>query len=140
MARFECNDLAGLIMDLEELANMPDSVITDILNAEADIIVDAQKASARSMGVEDSGLTVSSIKKGKPKTTSKGKAIYVYPQGSRKRGNKTTRNAEIAFINEFGKHGQPARPFINTANEKGADKAVNAALKVYDDYLKTKKL
>lgn len=63
--------------------------------------------------------------------------MYVYPQGTNERGN---RNAEVAFINEFGKHGQPARPFIKTANEEAADTAVEAAAKVYDKYLKSKNL
>ncbi len=31
------------------------------------------------------------------------------------RGNTITRNAEIAFINEYGKRGQDARPFMKTA-------------------------
>ena len=35
--------------------------------------------------------------------------------GTRKRGNTITRNAEIAFVNEYGKRGQDARPFMKTA-------------------------
>ena len=66
--------------------------------------------------------------------------MSVYPQGSRKRGNTTTSNSEIAFINEFGKHGQPPRPFIQTANEKYADRAVDAAFDVYDEYLRSRNL
>lgn len=67
------------------------------------------------------------------------RAIYVSPKGTRSDGNKR-RNAEVAFVNEYGKAGQPARPFINTANEKSADAAVEAAAGVYDKYLKSKNL
>ena len=48
------------------------------------------------------------------------------------------RAAEVAFVDEFGKQGQPARPFIQTANEKAADPAIDAAARVYDDFLKSK--
>lgn len=68
-----------------------------------------------------------------------GRAIYVYPKGTRKHGNKR-RAAEVAFVNEFGKAGQPARPFIQTANEKAADAATDAAARVYDSFLKSKNL
>ena len=48
------------------------------------------------------------------------------------------RVAEIAFINEFGKKNQPARPFISQANESNAGAAVDAAADVYDRYLSSK--
>ena len=83
------------------------------------------------------GTTAASIKKGKIKRTGLDKSITVAPQGHNKRG---TRNAEVAFVNEFGKAGQPGRPFINTANEKKADSAVDAAAGVYDRFLKSKNL
>lgn len=140
MAKLEFNDIDGLILDMDELANMPDSVLTEMLNAEADIIVEAQKSKAMSMGVVDTGLTAASIQKGKQKKTNSGRSIYVYPKDSRTRNGRKTQNAEIAFINEFGKRGQPARPFIKAANEEKAGAAVEAAEKIYDDYLKSKNL
>ena len=73
----------------------------------------------------------------KLKKTSDGRAIYVYPKGTRRHGNKR-RAAEVAFVDEFGKQGQPARPFIQTANEKAADPATDAAARVYDGFLKSK--
>lgn len=39
-----------------------------------------------------------------------------------------------------GQKGQPARPFINTANARKGDEAVKAAAEVYDDFLKSKNL
>lgn len=138
MATIDIGDLEALCMDMKELANIPISVIDEMLNAEADIIIEAQKKSAVSMGVQDTGLSISSIGKGKPSTTIDGRVISVYPRGTRTRNGITTRNGEIAFINEFGKRGQPARPFIATANEQNADKAIDAAEQVYNNYLKTK--
>ena len=83
------------------------------------------------------GVTLESIKRGKVKTTKTGRVLHVYLQGVNKDGN---RNAEVAFINEFGKHGQPARPFIRDANEGSIDKAVDAAAEVYDKFLQSKGL
>lgn len=59
------------------------------------------------------------------------------PQGHNKRG---TRNAEVAFVNEFGKRGQPGRPALKTANERKEQEAVAAGEKVYHAYLDGKKL
>ena len=93
------------------------------------------------MGVEDTGLTIRAIKKGKVKIKKDGsRVIYIYPSGTRERGEKRIRNAEIAFINEFGKKGQKARPFVRTANEKSAEATTQAAADVYDRFLKSKNL
>lgn len=47
---------------------------------------------------------------------------------------KPTRLAEIAFINEYGKTNQAARPFIWTANEKSTPAALSAAETVVENY------
>ena len=140
MARFDYSGMEELSMSFKELASMPDGLLSDMLNAEAGVIIPAQKNMAASMGVVDSGQMAASIKAGKVKRLSDGASMTVYPQGSRTRGRTTTRNAEIAFINEYGKKGQSPRPFIRTANEQYADQAVDAAFKVYDHYLDSKNL
>ena len=137
MGKLTVNGFDALSDDLAALAALPDSVIEAILNAEADVIVPAQQDTAKSMGVYESGMTAGSIKKGKVKKTAAGKSITVSPQGTNARGD---RNAEVAFINEYGKKGQPARPFIRTANERAESKAVEAGEKVYTDFLDSKNL
>lgn len=140
MANLSTSGLEELLDDLGAIAELPDETILEMLAAEAEVIAAAQAAEAKSMGVYDTGKTAQSITYDKKlKETSDGKCIYVYPKGSRSDGNKR-RVAEVAFINEFGKEGQPARPFIKTANEKSADAAVDAAAQVYDKYLKSKNL
>ena len=42
---------------------------------------------------------------------------------------------ERAYIDEYGKRGQPARPFIRTANERAEPKAAQAGEKVYGAFL-----
>lgn len=140
MAEINTSGLEELIGDFSAIAEIPDSVLLDMLVAEAEVIAPAQAQEAKAMGVHDTGTTAQSITYGKKlKETKDGKAIYVYPKGTRRDGN-SRRVAEVAFVNEFGKEGQPGRPFINTANEKKADAAVDAAAAVYDRFLKSKNL
>lgn len=138
MADFGINGLDDLMLSLSEAAELPDDVAEEMLTEEAKIVEDAQIYTGMKMGVHRTGVTLSSIKHGRmQRRNDGGRVMYVYPQGTNEQGN---RNAEVAFINEFGKHGQPARPFIKTANEEAADSAVEAAAKVYDKYLKSKNL
>lgn len=141
MATFKPEGLDGLILSMEQVAMMPDSVKEDLLNAQADVVVQAQRKKAREYGVHRTGLVISSICKGKPKKRGVDDyVIYVYPRGTRKRGGKRVRNAEIAFINEFGKRTQEARPFMQDANESCAEQTVAAGAAVFDEFLKSKNL
>ncbi len=139
MAGFVTQGLDSLILDLQAVASMPEEVQDDILNAEADVVVPAQRRKVREMGIYDGSSPVhvaNAIKKSKPKNDRHGhRVIYITPKGSRKRGNTTTRNAEILFVNEFGKRGQAARPAVATANAESAAETTAAGLKVWSDYL-----
>lgn len=140
MANLSTSGLEELLDDLEAIAEIPDETLLEMLTAEAEIIAEAQTAEAKAMGVYDTGKTAQSITYDKKlKETSDGKCIYVYPKGSRSDGNKR-RVAEVAFINEFGKEGQAARPFIRTANEKKGAEAVEAAALVLNKFHKSKNL
>ena len=142
MARFEVSGIAELENDLIAVMDLPDSVKDGILNAEADVIAEAQKRTIAAMwkGHYSTGDTARAVKKGRVRKNSSGKYITVYPQGSRNRKKKSYRNAEIAFVNEYGKRGQPGRPAIRTANEQAADRAVEAGEKVYNEFLDSKNL
>ena len=86
-------------------------------------------------------LTVmKALEKGKVKKDRDGRSLSIYPKGTRKRGGQTTRNAEIAFINEYGKRGQPARPAISTANMKKEKEATDAGERVYNQFLDSRNL
>ena len=140
MANLSTSGLEELVGGFDAIAELPDEVVLEMLVAEAEVIAPAQEAEARAMlsGKYSTGETAQSISYGKKlKKTSDGRAIYVYPKGTRRHGNKR-RAAEVAFVDEFGKQGQPARPFIQTANEKAADTATDAAARVYDGFLKSK--
>jgi len=137
MAQFHVEGLDGLEDFFGNIAAIPDKVIDKMLNAEADVSVIAQKRTTASMwsGPYSTGVSSNSIKKGRPKKTKDGRVVSITFKGSRTRANTTTSNAEIAFVQEFGKRGQDARPAIKTANEGCADEAVEAAGVVFDEFL-----
>lgn len=142
MAYFKVEGLADLIEDFGNIASLPEDVIDEMLNAEADVAVKAQKRTAQSMlhGKFYTGDLAKSIDKTKVKKTRDGASIQIVFKGSRTRHGGMSTNAEIAVVNEFGKRGQDPRAFIKTANEECADEAVGEAGKVYDAYLKSKNL
>ena len=152
--------LDELIPDMEALAQIPDSVIDEMLHAKADIIEDAQQSTGAAMGVHKTGLTLKSIKRvNSVKASGFGRSLEIYPQGTNSKGR---RNAEVAFMNEYGTKGvrglkkkrfvgalqkqvsrlgrMPARPFIDAANKAHAGRATDEAAKVYDAFLKSKNL
>lgn len=115
---------------------IPDEVLDEMLDAEAEIVIKAQKRTAREMlqGTYYTGATEKSISPGKKKSIPDGRQMTVEFKGSRTRGKTTTRNAEIAFINEYGKKNQPARPFIKMANEQCEAEAVAAAERIFNKW------
>lgn len=126
--------------DLINAGSVPNDVMNKMLHAAADVAVDAQKKTAATMLDKgySTGELARSIGKGRIKSTKDGKSISIIFKGSRKRGRRkihTTSNAEIAFLNEFGKRGQPGRHFIQTANQKCEETAIEAAAKIYDKWL-----
>lgn len=147
MAQFGVNGLDGLILSLEEVAAIPEDIQDQMLNAQADVVVAAQRAKVQAYGIYDGTSPVhvaDKIKKGRPKQRKDGgRVIYVTPTGTRTRGKEKkqkVRNAEILFVNEFGRKNQPARPAVAAANAESAEAATQAGFEVYDAWLKSKNL
>lgn len=147
MAKISMDGLDALIEDLESIMELPDEVVLEMLEAEADVVEQAQKRKLKKLGLigeKGGGQLIGSIRRTK-KLTKKNleKAIYVYPQGLR-RGDRT-RNADVGFILEYGaphrnavngKGGIAPRHWMKQANEECAEEAVEKAAQVYDKYLK----
>ena len=144
MARF---DVDG-IFDFDELLNagaIPSDVMNQMLHSSADVIVKTQKQTADAMlkGKYATGRLAKSITKGRIKRSKDGSSIEIGFKSGRVRGKnvpRTTSNAEIAFLNEYGARGQAPRPAIRTANEQAAGKATEAGERVYHAYLDSKNL
>lgn len=147
VAELSYSGLDELMLSMQEVAEIPDDIQDEMLNAGADVVVQAQRKSARDMGVKRTELTINSIKKTKVKVKNGKRVIYIYPQGTRIRGDGKdgkpvrVRNAEIAFINEYGtRRRQPARPFVLTGNETSAEATTQAQAAVYNRWLESKGL
>ncbi len=132
MARIEISGLGETVLSMEKIANIPDNVMQEMLEAQADIVVEAQKRTASTMlqGPYYKGGVAGGVSKGKYKKNANGAEHQVVFKGTQ-HGN---RIAEIAFVNEYGKKNQPARPFIKTANEESAGEATEAAAKILNDW------
>lgn len=138
MAEFDVSGLDDLMLSLQDVADLPETVQDAMLDAQADVVLRAQQSAAQA--IADTGQTARSLRKSKPRTRKGIRSISITFAGSRKRGDTTTRNAEIAFVNEYGKKGVPARNFIRKANEQSASASTQAAASVYDQYLQSKGL
>lgn len=161
MAKFNATGIEGLCLSFEEFAAIPDSVVDEMLDAEAGIVVKAHKRSIRSLGLVDSGKLESSIKAHK-KVGRGQRYILVYPSGAHHKysgvektkvykvskhgrtyttggGIKTATSGDVGFVHEFGapKRGIKASQWMLKANEQCADEAVGAAMTVYDEWLKS---
>lgn len=143
MARVEMDGLSELMESLENIMDLPDDVQLDMLNAEADVVVEAQKKEIENLGLEDTGQLKQSIartaKLQTNKTDGMGRYLDIYPQGTREDG---VRNAEVGFIHEFGAPHRNIRAsgWMETANEKCATEAVEAAEEVYNKFLEKNNL
>lgn len=128
MASFHVNGADDLAKAFKEAGTVPEGVTKSMLTAMANIAKEAQARLANSMlhGYLWTGTTANSIQSDSPRVTSDGGKVTISFKGSRIRKGHNERNATIAFINEFGKKHQPARPFIKEANTKNEDK-INAA-------------
>ena len=138
MARLELSGLDAINDMFARLDDIPDEVRTNALNAMAQVAESSVRRSGEAMGVRDPESQVHILDKithSKPKKTASGGYSDVTFSGTRTRGRgKKARNAEIAFINEYGKRNQPARPFIARAAEQYADAIAEPGEKIIGDW------
>lgn len=132
MAEFKAIGLDELSLSLQEIAEIPEDIQDEMLQAQGDIVAQAQRESAQRYGIQRTGTLIRSIKPDRVKRDKHGnRVLYVTPVGSRVRGGKKTTNAEIAFLNEYGTRRQRARPFMRDANERSAEEATQVAADIY---------
>lgn len=147
MAGFIVDGLDELCVSFETVAQIPDGVKCDMLNAGADVIVSAQKAAAP----KNTGKMSDSIKKKPPRLSYSGGSIMITLDGThhtnksgrsryRNRGARSggaTSNAEVGFIQELGAPSRniKATEWMKKANETNAEKAVQAEAEVHDNWL-----
>lgn len=131
----------GLEKVIEAFSNREQATVKAVpkmLKAGADVLIEAQKAEAKAMGIEETAGFVNSIKATAVKGDETEKYVDVYPQGKAKHGNdrkgdkSNVRYATIGFVTEYGTSSQPARPYMTVANEKAQSKVSAAQLEVWE--------
>lgn len=124
MASFEFSGFDELDAALARIGQPPDAVKEKALTAMAQAAAGKIKSQGEAMGVRDPESDehiLDTITVNKPKLNAEGGVCTITFKGTRSRGRKRVRNAEIAFVNEYGSRKQRARPFIGqamTQNEK----------------------
>jgi hypothetical protein len=167
MARMQCDGLADLRKRLGEVnADLDQTLIRKMLKAGTPPVVSAWQKSMRAATMSpgtvktytgmtkkgraynyqkasrSTGASASSVS---GKIDIKKSAVgtsNVAPRGTRSRGNKKTRNAEIAFILNYGRTKQKQAPtnFVDNATRSSENECVENMTKVFDEYLRKKGL
>ena len=138
MPRLDFTGLDDLMKAFENISEVPVSVVERALTKMESIAADEIISSGERYGIRDRESNVhilDNIKINKPKRTESGGYADVTFSGSRTRNGNSTRNAEIAFINEYGKRNQQARPFIGEAMNKKAEEIVQAGADIVTEWM-----
>ena len=104
----------------------------------ADVLIEAQRAEAQAMGLNETGGFINSIKATDVKGDDTEKYVEIYPQGRAKHGNdrkgdkSKVRYATIGFVAEYGTSSRAARPYMTVANEKAHEKVVEAQRSIWE--------
>lgn len=135
MAMFKAEGLSELALSMQEVAQLPEDMICEIVETQA---ADA-KAAVQSFGdqyqIRRTGETLRHIVARKPKRNKVGDiGCLLTFQGANKAG---TRYGEIAFVNNYGKRGQAARPFFTDGLAAVDEKNTETARRIFDDWLKS---
>lgn len=146
MANFRVYGMDKLQAEMRQMGEVPREATEEILTAMATVSMEEQVKVAKEMGVYDRDNegkhVIDSIGLTKPKITDDGGKISVTYKGKRKdKNHKTpTSNAEIAFVNNYGRKGKNGkgkiepRPFVRTANTRAADRMQEAGQAAWDKW------
>lgn len=137
MAVVKVEGFADLDEMFRKLGDVPFDVTARALDAMAEEGERAVRSTGAAMGVRDEESDthiLDHVTHSRPRQTDDGGKTAVTFSGSRTRGNTKTRNAEIAFVNEYGKKNQAARPFIRQSAEQYADQIAAPGEQVLGDW------
>lgn len=138
MARLNTFGLDELQDAMKHISKLSDAVKTEMLDSMAKVAKEKVKETGESMGVRDPNSSVhilDNITTTKPKLTASGGTEDITFSGTRPNGKKRLRNAEIAFIQEYGRRNAPARPFIGTAMTRHDKQIADAGADVLGDWI-----
>lgn len=152
MAQMKVEGLEELIRDLGAAVAIPDDTASEILNAQADVLIREQREEIGRRFPGGTGQLAQSLANVGMKKDGTTRYVDVYPQGTRKRKRTTYRqragryrsvtNTEVGFIQEYGAPGRhiAAAKWMEKAEQKARQAMAEAGRAVYDKFLKTRNL
>lgn len=133
MASFNVTGIENVIRDLQRMGDEAHGVAEKMLLAAADVVVWHWQSAIQSAGHIDTGDMLISVKADKGVKNSGGvMQIKVYPRGSDSTG---TRNAEKAFIANYGRTHQRGSAFVDKANKAAQGPAWSAMESIWDQLI-----
>lgn len=137
MASLELEGFEDLATSLQRFAAIPEEELKRMVVNMAETALPKIKSKGEALGVRDPMSNVHILDKmkiGKFKKTLTGGYVDITFSGTRMRNETRTRNAEIAFVNEYGKRSQRARPFIGLALTENEDEILAQADEAFGDW------
>lgn len=134
MGKVTTSGLNELINNLSNFAEDFSEMEDKILDEAGEIFVEEWKEGIEQFGHVDTGDMQKSVK---AKRSKKDASVEIYPQGKDRHG---VRNAQKAFILHYGSSTIDGDRFVDDIEEKGEEKAVEAAEEIYYDTLEKKGL
>lgn len=130
MAKFNIVGFGDVEKEFLKRSRRAETAVPKMLKAGAEVLVKAQKAVSKEMGVYDTGDFHDSIKATKIKEKDGAQYVDVYPQGTDRKG---VRNATKGFIAEYGTSSIAARPWMSTANARYAEDVHEAMREAWEE-------
>lgn len=114
------DDFQRRLMRHEQAAT---EAIPEMLQAGADVLIEAEKAEIERYNLIDKHKMINSVRATKVKKKGADSYVEVYPQGKDAKG---VRNATKGFIAQYGRSTQEAKPWHSDAIEKSSDEVRQA--------------
>lgn len=123
---------------LTRLGQPPDEIKAEALTKMAQVAAGKIKSQGEALSVRDPESDVhilDTIKVNDPDLNADGGVCTITFSGTRTRGRTSTRNAEIAFVNEYGTRKDNARPFIGQALTMNEKAIVDPGAEILGDWI-----
>lgn len=140
---FDTMGLDSLIIDLDAIREIDDDTWNRMLEAGGEIIRKAHEEKIRELFASHTGHLAGSPFVHKKRSGNQ-RYVLIYPKGTHHiyharraagGGAKDAPNQDVAFVHEFGGHGNYPSQWMRAANEQHTSDAVDAMEAVYDEFL-----
>ena len=130
LARFETDGLDSILDEMKREGELTGEIADRMLLAGAEVVKEAWRESARRHNHKDTGDLIESIGYPRaPKTAGDIRTIDIYPQG---RDRKGVRNAEKAFILNYGTKRRPGSHWIDDADRACGEAVVATMAEIWN--------